>query len=139
MNWKQCRTIFYIFPVLVLLFYSVGFAAQPVTTRVSFDVNGNGGNNWSYSPVLSADGRYTAFASNASNLVAGDQNNCSDVFVHERQSGQITRVSVDSSGNEGGSDQWNRGSESPSISADGRYVAFSSARNNLVANDSNST
>ena len=137
MNWQQGRTIFYIFPVLVLLLCSTGFTANPVNIRVSFDVNGNGGNIWSNDPVISADGRYTAFESEASNLVAGDINGISDIFIHDRMTGKITRVSVDSNGNEGIADSWGRGSERPSISADGRFVAFDSGSNNLIPDDTN--
>ena len=70
-------------------------------------------------PSISADGRYVAFTSNASNLVAGDTNGASDVFVRDLQTGAITRVSTDAGGAQG-----NDHSYSPAISADGRYVAF---------------
>ena len=49
-------------------------------------------------PSISADGRFVAFASSASNLVPGDTNGCSDVFVHDRWTGEVQRVSVSSSG-----------------------------------------
>ncbi len=96
------------------------------TTRVSVDSAGNQANG--YDPSLSADGRFVAFTSGASNLVAGDTNGASDVFVHDRQTGTTTRVSVDSAG-------WQAYSFShlPSISADGRFVAFASNATNLVA------
>jgi Tol biopolymer transport system component len=100
------------------------------TTRISVDSYGNEGNNWSYTPSINADGRYVAFQSEASNLVANDTNGCNDVFVHDRLSGEITRISADSNGNEA-----NNSSFTPSISADGRYVAFSSNASNLVANE----
>jgi Tol biopolymer transport system component len=103
------------------------------TTRVSVDNSGTEGNDDSDIPSISSDGRYVAFRSYAYNLVAGDTNNASDVFVHDRQTGTTTRVSVDSSGTEGNGD-----SGSPSISSDGRYVAFYSLANNLVAGDTNS-
>ena len=83
-------------------------------------------------PSLSADGRYVAFASSASNLVTGDTNGTSDVFVRDRQTGTTTRVSVDSSGTQG-----NNSSPEPSFSADGRYVAFTSQAGNLVTGDTN--
>ena len=86
----------------------------------------------SLDPSLSADGRYVAFASQASNLVTGDTNGTSDVFVRDRQTGATTRVSVDSSGTQG-----NNGSAEPSLSADGRYVAFTSQADNLVTGDTN--
>ncbi len=103
------------------------------TTRVSVDSAGVEGNEDSSWASVSADGRYVAFQSSASNLVAGDTNNASDVFVHDTSSGVTTRVSVDSAGVEG-----DTGSSSPSVSADGRYVVFESAASNLVAGDTNS-
>ncbi|MBW3542596.1 MAG: hypothetical protein KY476_20225, partial [Planctomycetes bacterium] len=102
--------------------------------RVSVDSGGTQGNSSSFEPSISADGRYVAFESIASNLVAGDTNSRDDVFVHDRQTGQTSRVSVHSGGTQGNSD-----SVRPSISADGRYVAFYSHANNLVAGDTNGT
>ncbi|MEO8196181.1 MAG: hypothetical protein ABI689_05620, partial [Thermoanaerobaculia bacterium] len=102
------------------------------TTRVSVDSAGAEGDSYSYEASISGDGRYVAFASTASNLVAGDTNSIDDIFVHDRQTGATTRVSVDSFGVEGGS-----GSTSASISGDGRYVAFASYASNLVAGDTN--
>jgi PKD repeat protein len=105
-----------------------------ITNRVSVDSDGNQGNNDSIEPTISADGRYVAFFSLASNLVAGDTNGTKDVFVHDRHTGITNRVSVDSSGNQG-----NGTSRLQSISADGRYVAFQSGASNLVAGDTNGT
>ncbi|ETW94823.1 MAG: hypothetical protein ETSY1_33220 [Candidatus Entotheonella factor] len=102
------------------------------TTRVSVDNLGNQGNSTSESPSISADGRFVAFESFADNLVPGDTNGELDIFVHDRQTGQTTRVSVDSLGNEA-----NDFSSIPSISADGRFVAFSSGADNLVPGDTN--
>ena len=102
------------------------------TTRVSVASDGEQGNSSSYDSSISADGRYVAFESSASNLVSGDTNGAYDVFVHDRQTGQTTRVSVASDGSQG-----NDGSEDPSISADGRYVAFVSYASNLVSGDTN--
>jgi Tol biopolymer transport system component len=106
-----------------------------VTTLVSVSSIGTQGNSASRYPSISADGRYVAFNSDASNLVAGDTNNKGDIFVHDRQTGVTTRVSVDSAGTQatGG----NAGGGSPSISSDGRYVAFDSDATNLVAGDTN--
>ena len=101
-----------------------------VTTRVSVASDGTEGNSVSIKPSISADGRYVAFQSIATNLVSGDTNGTQDIFVHDRQTGQTTRVSVASDGTEG-----NSGSLAPSISADGRYVAFQSQANNLVSGD----
>src|SRR5690606_33451585 len=102
------------------------------TTLVSRSTAGVQGNNFSTGAAISADGRYVAFGSFASNLVPGDTNGTWDVFVHDRQTGVTTRVSVDSNGTEG-----NLPSSSPAISADGRFVAFQSDSTNLVPNDSN--
>lgn len=102
--------------------------------RVSISSAGTEGNNESDRPVISAEGRFVAFESAASNLAPGDTNQASDVFVRDRQSGQTTRVSVGSSGGEG-----NSGSGTPSISADGRFVAFESAASNLVTGDANNS
>jgi Tol biopolymer transport system component len=102
------------------------------TEFVSVDSNGIQGNDDSALASISADGRYVAFASFATNLVPGDTNDASDVFVHDRQTGTTERVSVDSGGLQG-----NNGSSYPSISADGRYVAFHSVASNLVAGDTN--
>ena len=81
---------------------------------------------------ISGDGRYVAFASFASNLVTGDTNGTSDVFRYDRVSGTIVRVSVSTAGVQG-----NALSDQPSVSYDGRYVAFRSYANNLIANDVN--
>ncbi len=86
----------------------------------------------SFQPHLSADGRFVAFASAASNLVPGDTNRKTDVFVYDRLSGALERVSVSRSGR-----QANGNSANPRISADGRYVCFSSAASNLVPGDRN--
>jgi len=104
------------------------------TTRVSVSSSGAKGNNDSGSPSISADGRYVAFPSNATNLVSGDTNGFTDVFVHDRQTGETTRVNVDSSGT-----QANNYAHPPLISADGRYVTFSSYASNLVLGDTNVT
>jgi Tol biopolymer transport system component len=102
------------------------------TTRVSVASDGTQSNHDSYNPSISADGRFVAFESEATNLVSGDTNNFRDIFVHDRQTGQTTRVSVASDGT-----QANGHSYDPSISADGRYVAFASLANNLVSGDTN--
>ena len=83
--------------------------------------------------MLSADGRYVAFVSSASNLVPGDVNGMADLFVRDRQTGQTTLVSIANDGTQGN----DRSSAQPSFSADGRYVAFSSRASNLVPDDTN--
>ncbi|HUL51255.1 MAG TPA: hypothetical protein VLU94_01590, partial [Candidatus Nitrosotalea sp.] len=82
---------------------------------------------------VSADGRFVVFVSNADNLVAGDHNGLSDVFVRDRTLGRTTLVSVNSSGTASG----NGASRAGTISADGRFVAFESLASDLVANDTN--
>jgi hypothetical protein len=104
------------------------------TTRISVDSAGAEANGASSAFSISADGRYVAFASAASNLVAADGNTVQDVFVHDRLTGVTTRVSLDSSGTEA-----NEASYAPYISADGCHVAFGSPANNLVPNDTNSS
>ncbi|MCS6908422.1 MAG: hypothetical protein RML93_11150, partial [Anaerolineales bacterium] len=102
------------------------------TGRVSVSTGGSQANDHSYNPAISADGRYVAFWSDASNLVPNDTNGVSDIFVHDRQTGETRRVSVSSTGV-----QANMVSYFPSISADGRYVAYNSIASNLVSGDSN--
>jgi Tol biopolymer transport system component len=101
--------------------------------RVSVNGSGTQGNDHSFEPAISADGRFVAFYSHATNLVAGDTNGCEDIFVCDRQVNTIKRVSVNGSGTQG-----NAFSLSPAISADGRYVTFISDATNLVAGDTNS-
>ena len=102
------------------------------TTRLSVSSDGQEGNSDSRAPSISADGRFVAFYTDATNLVPDDNNNRADVVVHDRQTGETTRASVSSDGQEG-----NESSLSPSISADGRFVAFWSDASNLVAADNN--
>lgn len=103
------------------------------TTRVSVDSDGVQANGMSFSASVSKDGRFIAFESAATNLVPGDTNGRTDVFVHDRKTGATERISVDSDESQAtGGD-----SGSPSISDDGRFVAFSSRATNLVAGDSN--
>src|SRR4028119_1991642 len=106
-------------------------------TPVSVDSAGNQGNSFSYSPSISADGRFVAFSSLASNLVPGDTNNYHDIFVRDTLTNTTTRVSVDSAGNQGNSNNFSNFSSTPSISADGRFVAFPSNSSNLVPGDTN--
>jgi len=83
---------------------------------------------------VSADGRYVAFASLADNIALNDTNQCTDIFVRDMAAGVTYLVSVSTNG---WSPTTNNSAEA-SISADGRYVAFSSTANNLVTNDNNS-
>ena len=92
----------------------------------------SGTSQTSDSQVLSADGRFVVFTSSASNLVAGDTNGATDVFVRDLSTGTTQLVSVGNSGAQG-----DAGSFDASISADGRYVAFASSADNLVSGDTN--
>jgi Tol biopolymer transport system component len=103
------------------------------TECVSLDPNLTVGNGWSGTPAISADGRFVAFNSTASTLVAGDANRLGDVFLRDRQTGTTELVTVSSSGMQ--ADAY--GPSVISISADGRFVAFYSTATNLVAGDTN--
>ena len=127
--------------VVLSLLLLAGVPAPPPSTTaldaetteiVSIASDGTQGNARSSMPAISADGRYVAFESSADNLVSADTNGCADIFVHDRQANQTTRVSVSSSGEQGDARSY-----TPSISADGRYVAFGSEASNLVGDDTN--
>ena len=105
-----------------------------VTTQVSKSTTGVSADTNSLQPVLSADGKTIAFQS-LSNLTPDDTNTSHDIFVRNLTTGTITLVSI----NRDGTGSGNAISFNPSISADGRYVAFVSAANNLVANDTGNT
>ncbi len=98
------------------------------TTRVSVSNTGAQANQQSYSPSISADGRFVVFTSDASNLVPGDTNGVADIFVRDLLNKTTMRVNVSSSGV-----QANQSSESPVINANGRYVAFASSATNLAS------
>jgi hypothetical protein len=105
------------------------------TERISVASDGTQGNSSSVNAIASsADGRYVAFSSYASNLIPNDTNGNQDVFVRDRQTGQTQIVSVASDGSQGNAPS---GYSVVSISDDGRYVAFYSAASNLVPNDTN--
>jgi Tol biopolymer transport system component len=105
-----------------------------VTTRASVDSAGTQADNVSENPSISGDGRYVVFSSYASNLVSGDTNRRSDIFLHDMRTGATSRLSTGSVG-----DQANSDSYSPVISADGQFVAFDSYASNLIADDTNGT
>ncbi len=102
------------------------------TTRASVDVNGVQANNGSLSPAISADGRFVSFDSNATNLITGQDGGIHDVYLKDRQTGAVTRVS-----NAIGGGQANGDSHDSSISGDGRFVAFWSKASDMVAGDTN--
>jgi Tol biopolymer transport system component len=101
-------------------------------TLVSQNAAGERGNDASTMPSISADGRYVAFQSAASNLVSDDTNGVPDIFVRDLQTGTTTRVSVGPSGAQANAPGTVTG---PSISDDGRHVAFASDASNLVTGD----
>ncbi|WP_050507514.1 MULTISPECIES: TolB family protein [Streptomyces] len=111
-------------------------AAQPAppsgTERASVAADGTQGNGGSSGSMISADGRFAVFDSDATNLVPGDTNGQSDIFVKDLRTGAVERVNVASDGTQ--ADSW---SSTPTISADGRYVAFASDAAHLVPGDTN--
>ncbi len=103
------------------------------TSLVSVNPEGtDSGNDHSNAPVISNDGRFIAFESDATNLVTNDYNGARDIFVRDTVDGRTTLVSVGTDGQSGGGN-----SETAVITPDGRFVAFVSAAENLVANDTN--
>ena len=104
---------------------------QGTTSRVSVTSTEDEGENHSFSPSISADGRYVAFVSYASDLVADDTDRI-DVFLRDRQLGTTSRLSLSSAGGQANGDSLH-----PSISSDGRYVAFASQASDLQAHDTN--
>ncbi len=111
------------------------------TTRVSVASDGSQAlRAFAGGASISADGRYVEFISGAANLVAGDTNGVDDVFVHDRLTGDTTRVSVDSDGHQvhqPSTVDWYAGGYSSRLSADGRYVVFQSSDEHLVPGDTN--
>lgn len=113
--------------------FSYDLTTQEITC-LSVTNKGKQGNGASYGAVISADNNYVAFSSEATNLVTGDTNKATDVFVQDRQTGEITRVSINNDGVQGDEDSF-----TPSLSADGRYVAFVSRASNLIVSGTSET
>ncbi len=101
--------------------------------RISVSTGGAQGNNTSIYPFISANGRYVVFESDATNLISGDSNGTTDVYMRDLQTNTTSRISVSNSGSQG-----DNTSSFPTISADGRYILFVSAATNLVLGDTNS-
>jgi len=127
--------------IVGILLAAGGPALAALTERVNLTSAGAQTSGGMELPTaISADGRYVAFVSLASDLVPGDTNSRYDVFVHDRLTGAMERVSVASDGTQGND---NSGTDSPTanmnitISANGQYVAFASAASNLVGDDTN--
>jgi len=102
------------------------------TYLVSVGPGGVQGNGDSYEAAISANGRYVAFYSQASNLVGGDTNGFADVFVRDRKLHKTYIVSVGKGGVQGNGDSYD-----PSISPNGRWVAFDSIATNFVGVNTN--
>lgn len=107
-------------------------SAPASNTLVSATPAGPSGDGFSANPSIDGAGRFIAFQSAVADLVAGDGNGLADIFVRDAISPTTKRVSLDT----GGGDP-NGPSRSPSISADGRFVAFVSSASDLVAGDAN--
>ena len=103
-----------------------------VTTRISVDSAAAQSDDESSNPSISGDGRYIIYDSEATNLVVGDTNGVSDVFLFDTITAVTTRISVDSA-----AAQSNASSFDPTISQDGRYIAYYSDATNLVLGDTN--
>ena len=108
------------------------------TAMVTINQDGTGGGGLHTSFAFSADGRVVAFDSAASNLVPNDTNNDTDLFVRDLEAGTTTLISVAPSG-AGGGRSGPRTFDNIMLNADGRFVAFSSPANFLVANENNTT
>jgi murein DD-endopeptidase MepM/ murein hydrolase activator NlpD len=102
------------------------------TFLASVNSDGAPGNGPSYSPSISADGRFVAFISEATNMVASDTNGVDDVFVRDIRANTTEIVSRTWNGALA-----NGACRQPSISGDGRYIAYESDASNLVLNDTN--
>ena len=128
----SCAVIFTLSSMMAL--GSGKHAAKAETVLVSANGAGTGsGNGFSFAPAMSADGRFVAFESLATDLVPDDANGDFDVFVRDLKTGTTTLVSV----NRAGCGSGNGFSSAPAISADGRLVAFESVAGDLVDNDTN--
>lgn len=107
---------------------------EPQIFPVSVGLNGADPNGPSSAPSVSADGRFVVFASAANNLVKGDTNGWSDIFLRDTCIGSASTcvpATIRLSSGPGG-DEANGPSSSPAISPDGRFVAFNSAATNLA-------
>ena len=113
--------------------------STPAAVLASHTPAGPAGNAASGDPGVSADGRFVAFTSDASDLVPGDANGVKDVFLMDRTTGAVTQVSRTPAGATGNGASGYNGltTEVPAVSADGRYVAFTSWASDLVSNDTN--
>lgn len=104
------------------------------TELISRGLNNQPSNGGSHYPVISSNGRFVAYHSESSNLVPGDTNNVADVFLYDRQTGTTKIVSLSITGQQG-----NDNSNIPTISDNGRFLAFHSWASNLTVGDTNGT
>jgi Tol biopolymer transport system component len=118
---------------VVLSMSTSGAAAGSDVQRMSVSSLGRQGNGGSGSSAASGDGRYVVFLSDATNLVRGDTNGFTDVFVRDRRGHRTVRVSVARDGAQAADGP----ASFPGISADGRYVTYTSTATNLVPGDTN--
>lgn len=102
------------------------------TVRVNLGLQGEEANGYSGNPLLSGNGRFVVYRSEANNLVPNDNNGMADIFVHDLQAQSTERVNLGLGGRE-----TNGKTYEATISDDGRYVAFYSRASNLVAEDEN--
>jgi Tol biopolymer transport system component len=107
--------------------------ATATTVRISSAPDGGPGKGFSNFAAVNASGRYVTFVSSAANLVPSDTNGTSDIFLRDRISGAIERISVSSTGAQADSFSWGPAN----LSRTGRYVVFASAATNLVRGDTN--
>lgn len=108
---------------------------EDTITRVNVSREGEQANSNAEMPGITSNGRFVSFQSTAKNMVAGDVNNTADIFVHDRNTGVTTVVSIAGNGAQA------NGFNAPihSISGDGGFIAFESVANNLVQNDTNNS
>jgi Tol biopolymer transport system component len=116
------------------VFVRMRFAGRPRTERESLSTRGEEANGASFAQGISGDGRLVLFASDATNLVTGDTNKVTDLFVRDRAYRMTTRVNVSSTG-----EQANNYAADAKITPSGRYVVFRSPATNLVPGDTNGT
>ena len=125
----QIDSAVFVFAICVIC----NLARGGVTEIVSVTSEGDQSSGYSVEPEVSDDGRHVVFYAAADDLVPGDTNGFADVFVRDRLTNETTRVSINSDG-----EQANGDCRFPTISGDGRMVAFHSSADNLVPDDTNS-
>jgi hypothetical protein len=142
---SSMRTIRVVSSLAALLIVSAislpaeGFPANFKTKRMSVKSNGGQGDDDSWQAEVSANGRFVAFTSDATDLVPQDENEYPDVFLHNKKTGSTRRMSVDSSGGEADEGSPASGDYALAMSSDGRFVAFESGAGDLVNSDDGSS